>query len=97
MRQRNGEHALRRDVAAHMRDHEAMAQDARAFQVPGRARQVTVERSTVADQPAATARSSAAMSIFRIVIIAPNARAAVSPPALISSVRRRGVICQLRP
>ncbi|MNC36239.1 hypothetical protein D3C75_847500 [compost metagenome] len=39
----------------------------------------------------------AATSIFFIVIIASNARLAVSPPVAKASVSTRGVICQLIP
>ena len=38
-----------------------------------------------------------AMSIFRIVIIAANARLASAPPAAMASVSARGVICHDRP
>ena len=47
----------------------------------------------VADQPRRAA-SIAATSIFRIVIMASNARFASAPPAAMASVRTRGVICQ---
>ena len=44
-----------------------------------------------------TAASILATSIFRIVIIASNARFATSPPFAIASVRTRGVICHDSP
>ena len=44
-----------------------------------------------------TAASMAATSIFRIVIIASNARLATSPPVAIASVSARGVICHEAP
>src|SRR5439155_19267620 len=55
-----------------------------------------LDGSTPQPQPRRAA-SIAATSIFRIPIIAANARFASAPPAAIASVSVRGVICQETP
>ena len=56
------------------------------------------KRRTHADTASSrTAASILATSIFRIFIIASNARFAASPPLAIAAVRTRGVICHDRP